>query len=395
MALLLSLGSGDAAAVELPAGGKLREVTAGVRQPSNLAFDRRGRLWITSAGHQTDPADGVWMLPRPGAKPVQVVAGLFSALGLLWQGDELFVSHVTPYATRAERHLGQVTAFSGFDGRRFARRRVVVDGLPTGLHRVDSLAADRAGRIYLGVGSQTDSEPATARLAASVVSFERGGEDLRVEAKGLRNPYGLALLPDERTLAVSEERRDDLGLRRPPEELNVLDPRGPPVDFGHPGCYGQGGTACAGTKRARVRLPEHSAAAGVAVAEGFGALGPSVFVALFGSSFDARPTGGEVVAGPAPRRQAGRAVRAVRSRFRPSGAARARDRARRRPLRESLDLRSRGGDQRADAAVGPRERAWSARGRRSGDQRHRSAAGPVRVTLAIASTSSSGDGFVR
>ena len=298
MAVLLSLWTGDAAAVELPAGGKLREVTAGVRQPSNLAFDRRGRLWITSAGHQTDPADGVWMLPRPGAKPIQVVSGLFSALGLLWHGDELFVSHVTPYATRAERHLGQVTAFSGFDGRRFARRRVVVDGLPTGLHRVDSLAADRAGRIYLGVGSQTDSGPASARLAASVVSFDAGGEALKVEAQGLRNPYGLAFLPDGRTLAVSEEGRDDLGLRRPPEELNVFDPRGPPVDFGHPGCYGQGGTACAGTRRARVRLPEHSAAAGVAVAERFGALGPSVFVALFGSSFDARPTGGEVVRVP-------------------------------------------------------------------------------------------------
>ena len=298
MALLLSLSPGHAAAVKLPAGAKVREVTAGVRQPSNLAFDRRGRLWITSAGHQTNPADGVWMLPRPRAKPVQVVSGLFSALGLLWHAGELYVSHVTPYATRADRHVGRVTAFSGFDGRRFARRRVVVDGLPTGLHRVDSLAADRAGRIYLGVGSQTDSGPPTARFAASVISFTAAGEDLRVEARGLRNPYGLAFLPGGRTLAISEEGRDDLGLRRPPEELNVLDPRGPPPDFGHPGCYEQGGSACAGTRRARVRLPEHSAATGVAVAERFGALGPSVFVALFGSSFDARPTGGEVVRVP-------------------------------------------------------------------------------------------------
>ena len=47
-----------------------------------------------------------------------------------------------------------------------------------------------------------------------------------------------------------------------------------------------------------MRLPEHSGATGVAVAERFGALGPSVFVALFGSSFDARPTGGEVVRVP-------------------------------------------------------------------------------------------------
>ncbi len=306
MVALPALGGAQAGAVGLPEGSKLRRVTAGVAQPTNLAFDRAGRLWITSAGHQTAPSDGVWVVPRRGGKPVHVVSGLFSALGLAWHRNELFVSHVTPYATRASRHVGRVVAFSGFDGRRFARRRVVIDGIPTGLHRVDSLAAGRDGRLYLGVGSQTDAGPATARLAASVISFRRDGTGVKVEARGLRNPYGLAFLPDGRTLAISDEGRDDLGLDRPPEELNLIDTRKGPVDFGHPVCHEQGGRACAGTRRARVRLPPHSAAAGVAVAKAFGGLGPSAFVALFGSSFDARPTGGEVVRIPLRR---GRPVR--------------------------------------------------------------------------------------
>jgi glucose/arabinose dehydrogenase len=269
---------------------RLRPVADGVPQPTNVTFDRRGRLWITSSGYKPAAGDGVWFVPRPGASPVHVVSDLPTALGLLWHRGTLFVSHLLP-----GRDVGQVSAFSGFDGRRFARRRVVVDDIPTGRHTVDSLAARSDGRIFLGVGSQTDAGPPTRRLSASVISFRADGSDVTVEGRGLRNPYGLAFLPDGRTLVLSDQGRDDLGLDEPPEELNVLNTAGRAVDFGHPRCYGQGGRTCAGSRRARVRMPAHSAAAGVAVAERFGTLGPSVFVALYGSTFDKPPTGGEIV----------------------------------------------------------------------------------------------------
>jgi glucose/arabinose dehydrogenase len=274
---------------------KLQPVTDGVPQPTNLAFDRGGRLWISSAGYKPAEGDGVWFLSHPRAKPTHVVTGLPGALGLVWVRGTLFVSHLRPDSVGTQHRVGQVTAFSGFDGRGFAHRRVVVDDIPTGLHSVDSLAARQDGRIFLSVGSRTDSEPPAERLSASVISFKPDGSDLRVAARGLRNPYGLAFLPDRRTLAISDEGRDDLGLDQPPEELNVQDTDARPADFGFPRCYGQGGSACAGTRRARVRMPAHAAASGVAVAEGFGSLGPSAFVALFGSTFDKPPTGGEVV----------------------------------------------------------------------------------------------------
>jgi hypothetical protein len=41
----------------------------GLPHPSNLAFDARGRLWATSAGNVSDPADGVWLVRRRGAPP--------------------------------------------------------------------------------------------------------------------------------------------------------------------------------------------------------------------------------------------------------------------------------------------------------------------------------------
>ena len=283
------------ARVRVPAGVDLQRYAKGIPNPSNLAFDGRGRLWVTSAGFQTAPADGVWMVPRRGARPRQVVRGLFSALGLAWHRGELYVSHVAPYATFAPSHAGRVVAYSGFDGRRFRRERVVVDGLPTGRHRVDSIVAGPGGRLYLGVGSEADNRRSSRPLSATVVSFRPGGGGLRVEARGLRNPYGLALAPGGERLLVSEHGRDDLGLRRPPEEVNLVDPRGPARWYGFPECWGQGGAACRRAEAPLVRLAAHSAPGAIAVAERFGRWGPSAFVTRFGSSFDANPTGGDVV----------------------------------------------------------------------------------------------------
>ena len=250
---------------------------------------------MTSAGVSTAASDGVWMVPRRGAKPRQVVRGLFSALGLTWHRGELYVSHVVPYSTFAAAHTGRVVAYSGFDGRRFRRRRVVVDGLPTGQHRVDSIVAGPGGRMYLGVGSQDDNARSSRPLSAAVVSFRPRGGGLRVEARGLRNPYGLAVAPGGKGLLVSEHGRDDLGLCRPPEEVNLLDPRGPARWYGFPECWDQGGPPCRGAVAPLARLAPHSAPGAIAVAGRFGRWGPSAFVTRFGSSFDENPTGGDVV----------------------------------------------------------------------------------------------------
>ena len=295
LALVTAAPAPAAARVRVPAGVEMQRYAKGIPNPSNLAFDARGRLWATSAGVQAAAADGVWLVPRRGARPRQVVSGLFSALGLTWHRRELYVSHIVPHATFAPRHTGRVVAYSGFDGRRFARSRVVVDGLPVGRHRVDSIVAGPGGRLYLGIGSESDHEPSSAALAGTVVSFRPGGEGLRIEARGLRNPYGLAVAPGGRRLLVSEHGRDDLGLHRPPDELNVVDPRGRARWYGFPGCWGQGGAPCRGAVAPLARLAPHSAPGAVVVVRRFGRWGPSAFVTRFGSTFRENPTGGDVV----------------------------------------------------------------------------------------------------
>ena len=68
-----------------------------------------------------------------------------------------------------------------------------------------------------------------------IVSFRPSGAGLKLEATGLRNPFGLAFSDDGRLL-VTDNARDDLGAFRPPEELDAFDPAGPLPDFGFPGC---------------------------------------------------------------------------------------------------------------------------------------------------------------
>jgi glucose/arabinose dehydrogenase len=293
--VLLAAAPAAAARVRVPAGVKLQRYATGIPNPSNLSFDRRGRLWATSAGVRAAGADGVWLVPRRGARPRQVVSGLFSALGLTWYRGELYVSHIVPHATFAPGHAGRVVAYSGFDGRRFARSRIVVDGLPAGRHRPDSIVAGPGGRLYLGIGSESDHAPSSAALAGTVVSFRPGGAGLRVEARGLRNPYGLAVAPGGHGLLVSEHGRDDLGLHSPPDELNLVDPRGPARWYGFPQCWGQGGAPCRGAAAPLARLAPHSAPGAVVVARRFGRWGPSAFVTRFGSTFRENPTGGDVV----------------------------------------------------------------------------------------------------
>src|SRR5215213_4051840 len=309
---LVAAAPAAAAGVRVPAGVKLQRYAKGIPNPSNLAFDARGRLWVTSAGVQAAGADGVWLVPRRGAPPRQVVSGLFSALGLTWYRRELYVSHIVPHATFAPRHTGRVVAYSGFDGRRFARSRVVVDGLPVGRHRVDSIVAGPGGRLYLGIGSESDHDPSSSPLAGTVVSFRPGGGGLRVEARGLRNPYGLAVGVGadgfRGRLLVSEHGRDDLGLHSPLDELDLVDPRGRSRWYGFPACWGQGGAPCRGAVAPFARLAPHSAPGAVVAVRRFGRWGPSAFVTRFGSTFRDNPTGGDVVRVPLVRPGRGRSV---------------------------------------------------------------------------------------
>ena len=77
-----------------------------------------------------------------------------------------------------------------------------------------------------------------------------------------RSANGLALYPGTSDLLVSMNQRDDLGARTPGDWLAQVRQGD---DWRFPGCYGQGGSACAGVRKPIAVLDEHAAAGDVAV----------------------------------------------------------------------------------------------------------------------------------
>ena len=291
IAALLVTASGAQAALG-PAGagitaapGVRASVYAKVARPTALALDPTGRLWVATADGSASPTGRVSLVAKSGAAPRTVIPGLRAPLGLLWHEGELYVSST-----------GRLDAYSSFSAGHFAKRRPVVTGLPTGLHQNDAVVAGPDGRLYMGLGSPCDACVPRDPRQAAVLSFLPDGSDLRVVARGLRNPYGLAFIPGTLSLLITENGRDRLGLNSPPEELNRLEIGGRVPNFGYPGCWGQGGAPCTGKAAAFAKLAPHASPDAVAViSSGRGAFtGTGAYIAQFGSSFKP-PTGRNVV----------------------------------------------------------------------------------------------------
>jgi glucose/arabinose dehydrogenase len=273
---LLALGAVVAALPVAAAQAVAPTVVAkGIPFATNIVFDPAGGMWVTSGAGGANASDGVWYVPK-GGKPRHVVRHLETALGLRWAGGTLYVAHISSPSN------GRVTAFTGFDGKRFAKRSIALDGLRVGRHTMDSIVLGPDGRLYVGVGSTFDNHGRSGR----VVSWEPGAHTARLEATGLRNPYGLAFHGAD--LLVTDNGRDDLGEKRPPEELDAFDPAGGVADFGFPQCFDQGGLACAGTVGPLATFPAHASTDGLAVK------GNVAYVAQNGSTLRRHAVGSDV-----------------------------------------------------------------------------------------------------
>ncbi len=243
---LVSIGAG----LSGPTGLRATVYATGLPTVSAFAFDAQGRLWATTAAYTSEGDHGVWMVPAAGATPVEIVTDLRTPLGLAWSGDWLYVAS-----------LGRVDAFGGFDGTRFTQQRTVLVG-PVQDGENNNLVVGADGRLYMGISAPCDHCVPASTWAATIVSFHMDGSDLRVFAKRIRAPFGLAVRPGTGDLYVTMNQRDDLGERTPGDWLAVVRAG---QDWGFPTCYGQGGSDCAGVARPLAVLDKHAAAGGVAI----------------------------------------------------------------------------------------------------------------------------------
>ena len=234
--------------LDVAPGWRAEMFATGLRRPTALAFGPRRVLY---AAQETGEIVAVG---RGSARPRVVARGFRTPLGLTWIGRTLFVS-AQGYVARLR--LGRLA---------FVERRTIVAGLPYGRHQQDNIVRGPGGRLYFGSGSTCDACRERSRVSGAVLSVRPDGRGLRIEARGLRNPFGLAYSARTRRLYVTVNNRDDLGTWEPAETVVVLRRN---AHYGWPDCWPSWRErrlkgACRGVTRPFAYLEPHSSASGIA-----------------------------------------------------------------------------------------------------------------------------------
>jgi glucose/arabinose dehydrogenase len=241
-------------------GAPVSVLARGVPTPTAIAA-YRGATLVGGAGTETTPRTPGGIFALRGGTVVRVPGSPSNVAGLAVRGGTL-------YATAGSRIL----AWRAWNGRRLGRERVVYRA-PRGFSGFNGLAVGPDGRLYVGVAMPRSGDHARARgpYGNSLLSLRPDGRDVRVVARGLRQPWQVAFA-GRRGPFVTALGQDNLGRRKPPDAV-VLARSG--QDYGFPRCNWTSARSCAGAARPFALLPAHSSPMGIA------AIGGRVYVALF------------------------------------------------------------------------------------------------------------------
>jgi glucose/arabinose dehydrogenase len=248
--------------IEVPSGHRAELFATGLNRPTALAWGPDGLLYVTQERGE------VVAVGRGSTKPRVVAGGFRVPLGIALTGNRVFVS--------AQGTLWRLR----LAGKRLVGRTALASRLPFGRHQQDNVVVGRNGRLYFGSGSTCDVCRERDRRSAAVLSVRQDGGGLRVEARGLRNPYGLAVGDDG--IYVSVNGQDELGTWEPAEMVVKLR-RG--AHYGWPGCWPSWRErrlkgSCRGVAKPVAYLEPHSAAGGMAFWRG------ALYVAEWGQYFE-------------------------------------------------------------------------------------------------------------
>jgi glucose/arabinose dehydrogenase len=258
-AIGLTAAAGEAKAPSLPraAGHRTVSVVArGVPTPTEFAF-LAGRIFVAGYGAEHDPSvvGGVYLLS--GGKAIRVPGSPQHVVGLAAAKNTLYLS--TGPA---------LLAWSGWNGRRFQKTRVLRTPLGYGSFRAPAVGPD--GLIY--VGADTHPPPPPPNWSASFLSVDPATGSTSVIATGIRQPWQSVFLPGHALPLVSDLNQDDLGPKRPRDYLLAIK-RG--ADYGFPTCPAAP-RSCANYAQPLVKFPAHSSPMGL------GYLNGKLYVALYG-----------------------------------------------------------------------------------------------------------------
>lgn len=261
-------GSASALApVPVAANGNTAEVFAKVGGiPTQIAFGG-GNTFIAAAS-EGDAVGGLYVVKKGASEATPVPGTPKNVFGVLWKSGRLYVTQNT-----------SLVAYGKWNGKRFKQRKTLVKGPKTGL---SGLAMSPDKRLYTGVQlkQEFDHKANPMKYANTVLSVKTNGKGLRVESRGIRQPWMLAFAKGERAPIVSNLAQDL------PEGVNAPDylvkaKRG--SNFGFPKCNWAVPADCKGYAKPLLLFPKTE---GLPASSpmGLAADGRKIYVALFGGA---------------------------------------------------------------------------------------------------------------
>lgn len=219
-----------------------------------------GTIWVV----RDDDLDGEVDQVHEFAQNLQLPAGM------AWGDDGLYVNEV-----------GRVLFLKDTDGDDIAdEQRVVFDQFPSieeihPHHQNHSIIYGEDGRLYIGSGSTSDSQPETHPYANGIFSMNTDGSDVRTFATGTRNPFSFVPAPGGGFFAVDNGASgctydpvtdtDDCSVQFDvPEEINYVTEGN---DYGAPNYFGMPEPG-SDTIPPLVTFREHTTPAGIEIYTG-------------------------------------------------------------------------------------------------------------------------------
>ena len=259
LALTSSAVAGQAPPLPTAANGAAVErLAGGLATPTSFAFAGDTVFAGIGPAERGHPPTGLMTVANGSAKKVPGTAPV--VFGLAWHNDRLFVSSGD-----------KITSYRGWNGTRFAGSRVVRRA-SSKLPGFNGLAFGPNGRLYVGVGlnPKFDHTRNPAQYANTVLSMRATGADVKVVARGLRQPFQLTFPAGATSPYVTDLAQDSGNI---PLDQVVVAKQG--SNFGFPTCVRHTPSQCGSFAKPLVQLPEHASPMWI------GSIGQTLYVALF------------------------------------------------------------------------------------------------------------------
>jgi glucose/arabinose dehydrogenase len=275
--LVLASAPATAAPPALPTttnGARVHLVASGLKTPTSFAFGD-GAVFEGDAGtsNTCQPPDGGVYLLKHG-QATRVPGSPQFVGGLAWQKGILYISGYS--STGSCRGKFQLLAWSGWNGSSFTKHRVVYTAPPK-FQGFNGLAFGANGLLYVGIDvgllNDNDHGPAnTSPYLYDILSMKPNGRDLRVFAKGIRQPWQLAFPRGSNSPFVSDFGQDSDAVNPPDFLLRVS--RGD--NYGFPKCNWTKPKACQKYTKPFKLFSPHTDVGGLAI------IGNRLYMSEFG-----------------------------------------------------------------------------------------------------------------